>query len=158
MIRLVPADPDWPLQAEALGRRLTGLLPGIEARVEHIGSTAVPGLESRPEIDLCVVVPAPDELAAREILERAGLGTDGRESLLDALPCRLWLSTPGDADHRARLRLRDRLRADPDLARRYLRLKHRLARIHPEDPAAYMAGKTRFLRCAAREGTFPPPR
>jgi GrpB-like predicted nucleotidyltransferase (UPF0157 family) len=69
---LVPYDPAWPLRYGNLARRLQQVL-GDRWRIEHIGSTAVPGLVAKPVIDLALRVPDPDELCAKlPDLEAAG--------------------------------------------------------------------------------------
>lgn len=55
-IALAAADPGWPA-AYALARdEILGLLPTLPLLIEHIGSTAVPGLMAKPVIDIIVLV------------------------------------------------------------------------------------------------------
>ncbi|MGH3552723.1 MAG: dephospho-CoA kinase, partial [Mycobacterium sp.] len=65
--RLTPADPTWPDQARRIAARVTAACGSKALRVDHIGSTAVPGLDAKDAIDIQVTVeslPAADELAA----------------------------------------------------------------------------------------------
>jgi dephospho-CoA kinase len=65
--RLVPADPAWPEQAARIVARLKAACGATALRVDHIGSTAVPGLDAKDAIDVQVTVEsliAADELAA----------------------------------------------------------------------------------------------
>ena len=51
-IRIVEHDPDWATQARAELGRLAEALPRVAVRLEHVGSTAVPGLAAKPILDL----------------------------------------------------------------------------------------------------------
>jgi len=62
-IVLVPHDPTWAGRFARLRCDLVDALAGIAVRVEHIGSTAVPGLDAKPIIDIQVGVPDPDDEA-----------------------------------------------------------------------------------------------
>ncbi|MGP4053450.1 dephospho-CoA kinase [Mycobacterium sp. 4D054] len=71
--QLVPADPQWPAQAQRILARLRTACGHRASRVDHIGSTAVPGLDARDVIDVQVTVPSlevADELA--EAMRGAG--------------------------------------------------------------------------------------
>lgn len=165
-VSLAPADPAWSVRADDAAATLGALLDGLAPEIVHIGSTAVPGLAAKPKLDLDVLLPR-DHLAAAEArLVAAGCTSHGdpRGAGMIVLTgsfgmaCRLYLMPPDHPDHAARVRFRDRLRTDPALAVRYLRLKQRLVRLHPEDVDAYTDGKARFVRCASRAGPFPPAR
>ena len=164
LITLVPSDPQWPMRAAEMSAHLLGLLDGLRPEIVHIGSTAVPGLDAKPKIDLDILLARSAIGAAETRLVGAGFVSHGDPNAGDlraltgtlGLACRLYLMSPDTPVHAARVRFRDRLRADPDLCRRYLRLKQRLARLHPDDPDAYTAGKSRFVACASRPGPFPP--
>jgi GrpB-like predicted nucleotidyltransferase (UPF0157 family) len=56
-IRIVDYDMDWPKKFETHARIIAGALGGSAVRIEHIGSTSVPGLAAKPIIDILVVVP-----------------------------------------------------------------------------------------------------
>ena len=56
MITLAPYDPAWPAMFEAEASHIRAALQGLALRVEHVGSTAVPGLSAKPVIDLQVSV------------------------------------------------------------------------------------------------------
>jgi hypothetical protein len=55
-VRVVPYDPAWPGRFEAWRDRLAGELGAIALRIEHVGSTAVPGLAAKPIADIQVSV------------------------------------------------------------------------------------------------------
>jgi dephospho-CoA kinase len=54
--RLVPSDPQWPAQAQRILARLQTACGHHASRIDHIGSTAVPGLEAKDVIDVQVTV------------------------------------------------------------------------------------------------------
>lgn len=72
-VRVVPADPAWPDGFRRLRRRLEKALGERALRVEHVGSTAVPGLAAKPVVDVDLVVADPaDEAAWLPDLEATG--------------------------------------------------------------------------------------
>ena len=54
MIVIVPYQREWPEEFERLGRALRAALDGLAVRIDHIGSTAVPGLAAKNIIDIQV--------------------------------------------------------------------------------------------------------
>ena len=131
-------------------------------RVEHIGSTAVSGLASKPVID--VAVGAHDDASlesARVHLVDAGFEfradqgeagglvfAEGPETDRSAY---LHLVVVGSVQWRRYLAFRDLLQHDPKLHASYVDLKQRLARAHPDDRQAYTRGKDEFIRRALRQ-------
>ena len=72
-VEIVLYDPAWPEQFAELGRELRAGLGDIALRIDHVGSTAVPGLAAKPIIDVQVSVAAFEPLAAfKQPLERLG--------------------------------------------------------------------------------------
>jgi GrpB-like predicted nucleotidyltransferase (UPF0157 family) len=72
-IRLVEYDPEWPELYQHEAERIRSALGGRAFRVEHCGSTSVPGLAAKPIIDIIVeVVNSSDEGAYASALEKAG--------------------------------------------------------------------------------------
>jgi GrpB-like predicted nucleotidyltransferase (UPF0157 family) len=154
-IELVPYEPSWPEHAAdeialveaAIGRWLAG-------SVEHVGSTAVPGLEAKPTIDL--MAPVHDLERARSCfdpLSELGYVPAPHRPFLHWF-CKpspavrthhLFLLEPTHPEWQARLAFRDRLRSDPDAARRYVALKRLLAARFPDDREAYTEGKSGFI-------------
>ena len=158
-IQLAAYDPSWPDRARAEARSLEDALrPWLAGRVEHVGSTAVPGLEAKPTIDLMAPV---HELESA----RAAFGplADLGYAHAPHRPHFHWFCKPSPAvrefhlilvershpDFRARLSFRDRLRADPATAAEYVRLKRALARRFPDDREAYTDGKAAFVARAS---------
>lgn len=160
-VRLVPHDPAWPLAFAAERGRLLSVLPGRFAAIEHIGSTAVPGLAAKPIVDLLAGV---GSMAAAEAvtgpLLAAGYGTSAafNATLADRRWFMRWADgrrthhlhvvVHGGEAWRERIDFRDALRSDPSLAARYARLKHELAAAFATDREAYTVAKGEFVRSA----------
>jgi GrpB-like predicted nucleotidyltransferase (UPF0157 family) len=129
---------------------LEQLLPG--ARVEHIGSTAVPGSLTKGDVDICVIVGREQfEPASRALAERFRIHQPENWSPTlasftvppdDGIDVGIQLVPAGSSDERAFVGWRDRLLADPDLRDRYDELK----RSHRADGMdAYRAAKERLI-------------
>lgn len=72
-VTLEEYDPDWPRLFEREASRLRKTLGDLALRIEHAGSTSVPGLAAKPIIDVVLVVPdSADEAAYVPLLEAAG--------------------------------------------------------------------------------------
>ncbi|MEK7477206.1 MAG: GrpB family protein [Candidatus Coatesbacteria bacterium] len=149
-------DPSWPLTFEALRSRMTAGLGALAVRIEHVGSTSVPGLAAKPIIDLDVVVASRDDVPRTiEALDRLGythqgdLGIPGREAFNGPATVpghHLYLCAADSAELRRHLAFRDYLRAHPEAAVGYARLKRELAQRHQGDRDAYTEGKTAFVQ------------
>lgn len=142
-------DPGWASAFAFERDRLAATLDG--AAVEHIGSTAVPGLPAKPIIDIAVGLPEQADLeACVDALERLGYtrapeGDFAGRVFLRRPGHHLSLTAHGSDYWVEHLAFRDALRADPDLRRRYGELKRALAAEH-DDPEAYTRAKTALVR------------
>lgn len=158
-IEVVDYDPAWPAQFEALRAVLEPALEagGVRAfTIEHVGSTAVPGLAAKPILDIDILLATAEDLtrtipalAAIGYAHRGDLGIAGREAF-DRRPGgvthHLYAGLATARPLREHLVFRDRLRADPDARDRYAALKRRLAITHAEDRTAYNDAKTALVR------------
>jgi GrpB-like predicted nucleotidyltransferase (UPF0157 family) len=162
---LVSYDPDWPRLFEKERAHLLTLLPE-GARIEHFGSTAVPGLAAKPVVDLLVEVPDL-EAAKRDLapkLEDEGYDYFWRPTYGDDGPPWYAWFIKRDADgrrthhihvigpgpefdgHRDRLLFRDYLRSHPEVARDYGALKLRLVEKSGGNRIKYTRLKGEFIR------------
>jgi GrpB-like predicted nucleotidyltransferase (UPF0157 family) len=153
-ITIAGYDPEWPRTFEAHARRIAGALGGIALRIEHIGSTSVPGLAAKPIIDILVVVPdSADEAAYLPRLEAAGYVLRVREPEWNE---HRMLRTPerdvhvhvysaGCAEIERNLTFRDRLRRHAEDRIRYERTKRELATREWGDMNEYAAAKTEVV-------------
>ena len=158
-IVIVDYDPAWPREFEALCDRAAAAAGGLAVTIEHVGSTAVPGLAAKPVIDLVVVVkpddvqPAVDRLVAIGYVHRGNLGVEGREAFSspeDEPRHHLYVSPTDSEELRAQLAFRDRLRNDGALASEYVALKRELAVRFRDDRPGYTEAKTDFVVAASR--------
>jgi GrpB-like predicted nucleotidyltransferase (UPF0157 family) len=157
---VVPYDPAWPATFALVRDRLAHALGKLAAGIEHVGSTAVAGLDAKPIVDVDVVIRHDDDLpavAARlatlGYAQLGDLGVVGREAFRTppGLPRHhVFVCAAGAAALQAHLSLRDALRADPDLAAAYGALKHELAERYRDDRDAYAEGKSAFIASALR--------
>jgi 16S rRNA processing protein RimM len=160
-VRLVASEPAWSEQATAEAARIDRTLGESDSGIEHIGSTAVPGLEARPIVDLLVTRRGRDGIEEiQRPLARLGYqhlpgveyGPDHELFVAPAARPRRFhvhVCVAGSDSERRHLAFRDRLRADAELRREYDEVRRHLAAEHADDPPAYEAGKAAFI--AARQ-------
>ena len=160
---IVPYNPAWPKLFEDEKRHLCACLPHeLIKRIEHFGSTAIPGLSAKPIIDILVEVTSLEEtkkvivpiLIAQgyEYFWRPTHGNTG-------LPFYAWFikrdvrgnrthhihMVESEYEHWDRLLFRDYLIEHPHLIKEYQQLKFDVAGQFPKDRAAYTAAKAKFI-------------
>jgi GrpB-like predicted nucleotidyltransferase (UPF0157 family) len=176
----------WPDEFQAIGRRLRAELGALARRIDHIGSTAVPGLAAKDVVDVQVSVAELDLARLGPGLERAGFAHrpgnlgDHRPPGADGPPedwaklffaprpggrrANLHVRVEGRANQRYALLFRDYLRAHPAATAAYGELKRRLVALGLEvgvyadvkDPACDLIVQAAEL-WAARSGWRPGP-
>lgn len=149
---LTPYDPSWPTRYEAQRQRLVAALGAKARRIQHIGSTSVPGLVAKPVIDVLLVVDdVQDEAAYLGPLEASGYLLRVRE------PGHRMLRTPdlgvhvhvwseGDPAVDAHLAFRDQLRVSKYDRDRYAATKRELAAQLWPTMDHYAAAKSDVIR------------
>jgi len=152
---VVDYDEEWPRRFDDLRARMWPIVADVAVRIEHVGSTSVPGLAAKPIIDITVVVagrgdvlPTIERLATLGYRHRGNLGIDDREAFDhgSGLPRHnLYVCPEGTSGLVNQLAVREYLRAHPDVACRYGELKKRLASRFPHDVDSYVFGKTDFI-------------
>ena len=163
----------WPRHFEEIQLCLVEQLGGDRVTVEHVGSTAVPGLAAKPIIDIHIVVRTEADMDAvivgltelgyihegdqgiegRQSFRRRGPDVPLREPKRDWFPHHLYASVEGARELARHLAFRDHLRATEETRVAYADLKRRLVQEHGHDREAYTAGKTDFvLDILARAG------
>ena len=158
-VRLVASDPDWPARFES-ERALLEAAIGDSAvgGIHHVGSTAVPGLEAKPIIDILVGVSDLESsrscfepLAELEYLYAPYLA-DQMHWFCKPDPRRrthhLHLVPAGSLRFRDEIAFRDLLRSDQATAAEYLALKRRLAAEFEHDRDGYTDAKAEFIAAA----------
>jgi GrpB-like predicted nucleotidyltransferase (UPF0157 family) len=138
-VTISPYDPRWPQAFARESARLRAALAGVALGIEHIGSTAVPGLPAKPIVDVMVGVASrtDDDTVARLAplgYEDCG-GAPGRRYLrtrpCDGQHCNVQVMAIEGELWRANLRFREHLRAHPEAVRRYGEAKRRAAQEAP---------------------------
>ena len=162
---VVDYDPAWPREFEALRRRIWPAVRDVARRIEHVGSTSVPGLAANPILDITIVVatrdevpPTIDRLATLGYEHRGNLGIDDREAFdhpLDQRRHNLYVCPEGTIGIINQIALRDYMRSNPEAAREYGALKKQLAARFPNDIDSYVLGKTDFVLDILRRAGLP---
>ena len=159
-IVIVEYDPAWPGEFVRLRDRAQAALGDVAIAIEHVGSTAVPGLPAKNLIDVVAVIESNDDL--REAISRleaigyetrGSLGVEGREAFWwpeGEKRHHLYVSPKTSAELQAQVAFRELLRRDPAVAHDYVALKRELAERFREDRNAYTEGKTEFIESALR--------
>lgn len=162
MIEICTYNPTWPEEFEHVRSELGEILGGLALRIDHIGSTAVPGLGAKDIIDIQITVREllPEikrRLMAAGYQFRADITHDHLPCGEDPDPC-LWekmyfMQPPASRAVHVHVRrlgspnqvypliFRDYLRAHPDSAATVERIKRALAQYHADDNQAYYAIK-----------------
>jgi GrpB-like predicted nucleotidyltransferase (UPF0157 family) len=168
-VAIVPYDPQWPALFQEEENRLRSCLPSeLIGRIEHFGSTAVPGLAAKPIVDMLVEVTSLEEAKRRvvPILDAKGYDYFWRPTWGDDTPP--WYAwfirrnaegirthhihmVESHFEHWDRLLFRDYLVEHPAVALEYQALKLQLAAAHPNDRVAYTTGKTEFITRVAEK-------
>lgn len=154
-IIIVVYDPNWPAQFEALRSPIAAALGDLALAIEHVGSTAVPGLAAKPIIDMDVVIASASDLPA--VLERLStlgyrhegdLGIPEREAFKPppgSPPHHLYVCPIDSPALRQHLLLRDALRANPAERAAYQAVKEAAAIRFRDDRDAYTLAKTEVI-------------
>jgi len=157
-IVIVPYRADWPAEFQDVARDLRRILGAAALRIDHIGSTSVPGLAAKDIIDVQVTVveltaEITDLLIAAGFLPNERYLRDHVPPGMSAEPAEAWsklffrpangaraanihVRVEGRPNQRFALLFRDYLRANPPSAAAYAELKRRLA-AQLADPAMY---------------------
>lgn len=153
---LVDYDPSWPAQFDEEAEYLRGQLGDLALRIEHYGSTSIPGMPAKPVIDMLVEIPSFSTARERVI------------PLFNRLECEYWAwndhmifikrkefmgarthhihMAPEGHDLWKGLAFRDYLRTHPEDASRYAELKRELAASHRTDRERYTEAKGAFVQ------------
>ena len=153
-VTIRPYDPDWPARYVAARERIAEALAELDVRIEHIGSTSVPGLGARAGVDILIGLGAGlDEPAGVEacVARLRALGflhhfSQPGWTHLSGNGCKLHLTPVGSALWSEQILFRDYLRRHPEAAAAYERLKRELTQTHGSDGTRYVDGKTAFVR------------
>lgn len=172
-VELVPYDPLWPTLAAREIQKLREVLPTRHVLdIQHVGSTAIPGLLAKPIIDIQIAVDSLAAIKPQAISQLKLLGYAFWDENPD--PTRLFfvkgmppygekrevhvhIVEPDSKHWQDKLQFRDYLLAHPDTAHDYARLKQTLAEQYPYDRELYTQSKTPFIEAVLRHASQDKP-
>ena len=149
-VEVVPYDPQWPRNFEAIQKEILENLGELVVAVHHVGSTSVPGMSAKPIIDLDVEIPnrsvfpeVRDRLAAAGYQHEGDLGIRDREAFRyegksHLQKHHLYVCPRDSRELRRHLTFRNYLRTHPDAAGEYSQVKETAARQYPDGIEGYM--------------------
>jgi GrpB-like predicted nucleotidyltransferase (UPF0157 family) len=168
-VELVPYDESWPKMAELEIEKLRGILPGDHIiDIQHVGSTAIPGMLSKPIIDIQIAVDSLVAIkqAAIDILKTCEyvywdedpdpekmFFVKGMPPFGEKRTHHVHIIEPKSKRWQSRIIFRDYLIAHSEMAREYEQLKIKLAKEYTYDREQYTEAKTKFIEdvlCKAR--------
>jgi GrpB-like predicted nucleotidyltransferase (UPF0157 family) len=155
-VELVPYNPEWSQLADQEAKRILDDLSFPVIGIYHIGSTSVPGIKAKPILDFVLEVENLEDVIKNVgLFQNMGYTSKGEFGI----PGRQFFTkdTDGDRTHHLHvfqqghpdierhLVFRDYLRANPDAAREYERLKEELAQRFPKASDSYTEAKSEFI-------------
>lgn len=157
VVEVVPYDPQWPARFAAAAAAVQAALGDTVIRVEHVGSTSVPGLAAKPILDMMPLVQDVRDvskritaMAAIGYIPRGEFGLPGRRYFVKGtaharlVHCHLYAADHPEVERH--LAFRDYLRTHPAARDAYAARKIELAQQHPTDIVAYMDGKNGLIK------------
>ncbi|MBE2221156.1 MAG: GNAT family N-acetyltransferase [Anaerolineae bacterium] len=155
-ITLTPHNPSWSLQFRTEVAALTNVFGNNLLTIHHIGSTAVPGIQAKPIIDMLPIVWDIEQVdSLNNTMAEHGYIHKGEHGI----PGRRYFRKGSDQEHTHHIHVyeqgrpeiarhllfRDYLCAHPDKAAAYDKLKTELSQTYKDDPAAYTSAKSDFI-------------
>jgi GrpB-like predicted nucleotidyltransferase (UPF0157 family) len=153
-VEIVDYDPTWPQRFEDMRGRLAQALGTVAVRIDHVGSTAIPGLPAKPVVDIQVsVLDVEDDESYKSPIESLGFELRWIETghryfrRPPGIPRlqQIHVCSTGSRWERVHLLFRDYLLANPQVAAEYAALKKRLAAKHGEHRIEYNDDKAGFI-------------
>lgn len=147
-------DPAWPIRFEEVRQHLVNILSRQNVRIEHVGSTSVPGLAAKPILDIDIVLQSEADFAGvKALLEANGyfhvgdLGITGREAFKyndkpQFMSHHLYVLSADSDELKRHLTFRDWLRNHPEDREIYAQVKMAAAQQFPDDIDAYIDAKS----------------
>ena len=154
---VLPYDEAWKKDFEDIKAELLTVLEGLVLRIEHVGSTSVPGLAAKPIIDIDIGIDGADSFEK----VKAALGTIGYQHEGDlGIPGReafkyegkehlrkhhLYVCSEDAEELKRHTSFRDYLLSHPEALKEYGRIKEEGARLYPYDIDKYIEPKSSFI-------------
>lgn len=149
-------DPHWPQLFEVVRSRIAAVLDKFAISIEHVGSTAVPGLAAKPIVDIDVLLRSSIDLpivvrmlAGLGYEHEGDLGITGREAFRidrDPIHHHLYVCLPESCEFARHIAFRDYLRTHSTDANAYAVLKRKLATTFASDRKGYNQAKSEFVQ------------
>jgi GrpB-like predicted nucleotidyltransferase (UPF0157 family) len=158
IVRVLPHDPEWKNEFLKIKAMISNCIGDFVISIDHVGSTAVEGLPSKPIIDIDVVIDSYDIFpAVKDRLSKIGfehkgnLGIEGRESFKrtfidDFMPYHMYVCPKDGKGYLEHIAFRDYLRSHPEDMKAYGELKTKLAEQFRIDITGYIDGKHDFVQ------------
>ncbi len=158
-----PYDESWKQNFSDIKAELLDALGELALRIEHVGSTSVPGLSAKPIIDIDIVIK--DYSVFDEVVSALGkigyrhegnLGIEGREAFKydgkeHLKPHHLYVCPEDSPELRRHLAFRDYLRSNKKAVSEYSRIKQEGAALYPYDIEKYIEHKSPFIASVYKE-------
>ena len=153
-VEVVPYDSAWRGDFEKIKGEIEGAVGDLAVGIEHVGSTSVEGLSAKPCIDIDVIIEdysAFDDVVRRlrkiGYIHEGDLGIRGREAFKYTDKCHLkkhhlYVCPNNSEELRRHIVFRDYLKAHPEAAEKYSRVKEEAARLFPDDVDKYIQFKS----------------
>ena len=166
VVKIVGHRTEWAILYNTESEKLKYCIGDIAVDIQQVGSTAVPGLISKPIIDIAIAVHSRESIAAVVkrltdvgYIDRGDQGASGgylmvKESEPNVRIFHIHIVEKADTQWRNYIIFRDCLRRDAETREEYARLKKTLAEKFPTDREAYTSGKEQFIRTVL--GKFSP--
>jgi GrpB-like predicted nucleotidyltransferase (UPF0157 family) len=166
-VEIVDHDPGWAMLAAEACQAVRNACGQLVIDIQHVGSTAVPGLPAKPILDLAVAVATlasmPEvigRLTRISYVYRGDYGDAGghlfvAESFPDVRTIHMHVVEYRSDQWRDYLLFRDLLRNNPALREEYAQLKKHLMRVYRNDRESYTASKEDFIRAILNNGGEP---
>lgn len=147
-----PYNSKWPLEFEKINSELLPTIGNDVVSIEHVGSTAVPGLWAKSIIDLNIVVERENisliikKLSTIGYIHEGDLGIKDREAFCycdktHLMHHHLYVCPTDSAELERQIKFRDYLRKNPDDCEKYSNIKIEMAKKYPYDIDSYIKGK-----------------
>jgi len=155
VVEIVPYQTDWPRLYEQEKQRIIAAIGAHVLLVQHVGSTAIPGMPSKPIIDIGIAVHKFEEaqvcispMQALGYEYKGEFGIPRRHYFIKGEPRthHVHMVEKDSDDWQNMILFRDHLRAHPDAARDYADLKRRLASEYCTDRGRYTNEKSPFIQ------------
>lgn len=154
IVRLIPYTPEWKRYFEQEKNALQEVLGSTILEIQHVGSTAIPGMPAKPIVDIAIAVADFEEArVCIPLIETLGyeykgeFGIPRRHYFVKGEPrlFHIHMSEITSTEWQNHILFRDFLCRHPEDAREYAQLKQQLALRYPHDREAYLEGKAAFI-------------